>query len=270
MSKQKKIKDYRQQFINQGHAIVENVLTIKEAKKGAAILLDKIRPESPESYAHIWGTRRQLKTPQHSIPEIAQFATHPKLLEVISHMIDGPFRLNTEPIPIVTFSGKVCGCLKDGNWRGHTDGFSDSPFLEREGSFANAWLTFADIEPSGGAMTVIPGSHYLIERAAVDPQFRAEKEENNVYTAKENLDGLDWNPEEVTLKAGGVFFYDGQLVHSASDNLLQQPRLVCAYTFIQKGGQEKELNARRAIHERFNPNHLKVMDDQMKQLVGLV
>ena len=119
-------------------------------------------------------------------------------------------------------------------------------------------------------MTVIPSSHYLIERAAVDPQFRAEKEENNVYTAKENLDGLDWNPEEVTLKAGGVFFYDGQLVHSASDNLLQQPRLVCTYTFIQKGGQEKELNARRTIHERFNPNHLKVMDDQMKQLVGLM
>ena len=44
MSKQKKIKDYRQQFINQGYAIVENVLTIEEAKEGSAILLDKIRP----------------------------------------------------------------------------------------------------------------------------------------------------------------------------------------------------------------------------------
>ena len=87
----KNIKDYRQQFIDQGYAIVENVLTPREAKKGANILLDKIRPESPESYAHIWGTRRQLKTPQHSIPRIAQFATHPKLLEVISNMIDGHF-----------------------------------------------------------------------------------------------------------------------------------------------------------------------------------
>ena len=57
MSKQN-IKDYRQQFIDQGYAIVENVLTPKEAKKGATILLDKIHPESPESYAHIWGTRR--------------------------------------------------------------------------------------------------------------------------------------------------------------------------------------------------------------------
>ena len=62
MSKQKKIKDYRQQFINHGYTIVENILTIEEAKEGAAILLDKIRPESPKSYAHIWGTRRQLKT----------------------------------------------------------------------------------------------------------------------------------------------------------------------------------------------------------------
>ena len=58
MPKQKKIKDYRQKFINQGYAIVENVLTIEEAKERVAILLDKIRPESPESYAGIWGTRR--------------------------------------------------------------------------------------------------------------------------------------------------------------------------------------------------------------------
>ena len=59
MSKQN-IKDFRQQFIDQGYATIENVLTTGEAKEGAAILLDKIRPESPESYAHIWGTRRQL------------------------------------------------------------------------------------------------------------------------------------------------------------------------------------------------------------------
>jgi len=185
-------------------------------------------------------------------------------------MIDGSFRLSAEPIPVVTFFGKVCGCLKNGNWRSHTDGFSNTPFLEREGSFANAWLTFADIEPSGGAMTAVPGSHYLIEKAAADPQFRAEKEKNNAYTAKDNLDGLDWNPEEIALKAGGVFFYDGQVIHSASDNLRQQPRLVCLYNFTQKGNQEKELNARQTIHERLNSDHLKMMDDQMKQLVGLV
>ena len=29
---------------------------------------------------------------------------HPKLLEVISNMIDNPFRLSAEPIPVVTFS----------------------------------------------------------------------------------------------------------------------------------------------------------------------
>ena len=70
--------------------------------------------------------------PQYSIPEIARFATHPKLLEVVSHMIDGSFRLTAEPFPTVTFPEKVCGCLKDGNWRGHTDGLS-RPFLENEG-----------------------------------------------------------------------------------------------------------------------------------------
>ena len=58
MSKQKKIRDYRQQFINQGYAIVENVLTTEEVEEGSIMLLDKIRPESPVSYAGIWGTRR--------------------------------------------------------------------------------------------------------------------------------------------------------------------------------------------------------------------
>ena len=270
MSKQKKIKDYRQQFIDQGYTIVENVLTIEEAKEGAAILLDKIRPESPESYAGIWGTRRQLKTPDHSIPEIARFATHPKLLEVVSHMIDGPFRLTAEPLPIVTFPGKVCGCVKDGNWRGHTDGLSRVPFLESEGKAASIWLAGADIEASGGATTLVPGSHRLIEKMAADPEFRAVKEKNNTYIAEDNLDGLNWNPKEITLKAGGVFFFNDQAIHSASDNLRQQPRLICAYGFTKKGTQEEELTARQTIHGRFNSNHLEIMGDQMKQLIGLM
>ena len=270
MPKQKKIKDYRQQFINQGYAIVENVLTTEEAEEGSLILLDKIRPESPESYAGIWGTRRQLKRPQHSIPEIARWATHPKLLEIVSNLIDGSFRLTDEPLPIVTFPGKVCGCLKDGNWRGHTDGLSRIPFLEREGKAVSIWLTLADIEPSGGATTLIPGSHWLIEKMAVDPEFRAKKERNNTYTTEDNLDGLDWNPKEITLKAGGIFFFNDQAIHSASDNLLRQPRLICAYGFTKRGNQEEELSARQGIHKRFNSDHLEIMDDQMKRLIGLV
>ena len=89
-------------------------------------------------------------------------------------------------------------------------------------------------------------------------------------SAENNLEELDWNPKEIVLKAGGVFFYDGQVIHSASDNMTQQPRLVCLYNFTQKGNREKEVNARQTIHERFNSEHLKKMDDQMKQLVGLV
>ena len=90
-------------------------------------------------------------------------------------------------------------------------------------------------------MTAIPGSHYLIEKAIAEPKFRAEKEKDNVYTAGNNLEELDWNPEEIVLKAGGVFFYEGQVIHSASDNMTQQPRLVCLYNFTQKGDREKEV-----------------------------
>jgi hypothetical protein len=259
------MKPYRQAFIDNGFSTVEEVLSKAEAEAGAKILLEHIRPESPESYAHLWGTRRQLKTPQHSIPDLARYALHPKLLDVISHMIDGSFRLSSEPIPVVTFPGDVCGCLSRGNWRGHTDGFSNRPFLEREGSFAHAWLTFADIEPGGGAMTAVPGSQYFIDRAVKDPKFRAEKEERNSYNADENYDGLDWNPVEITAKAGGVFFYDGQVIHSASDNLRDQPRLVCLYNYSKRDAAE----SRETIESRFNPEHLKVMDAEMRRLIGL-
>ena len=106
-----------------------------------------------------------------------------------------------------------------------------APFLENEGKTASIWLTFADIESSGGATTLIPGSHCFIEKMAVDPEFRAIKEENNTYAAEDNLDGLNWNPKEITLKAGGVFFFNDQTIDSASGNLLQQPRLVCVYGY---------------------------------------
>ena len=105
---------------------------------------------------------------------------------------------------------------------------------------------------------------------AVDPEFRAKKERNNTYTTEDNLDGLDWNPKEITLKAGGIFFFNDQAIHSASDNLLRQPRLICAYGFTKRGNQAEELSARQGIHKRFNSDHLEIMDDQMKRLIGLV
>ena len=100
---------------------------------------------------------------------------------------------------------------------------------------------------------------------AADPEFQTKS-----YTAEDNLDGLNWNPKEVTLKAGGVFFFYDQAIHSASDNLLQQPRLICAYGFTKTGTQEEELTARQTIHGRFNSNHLEMMGDQMKELIGLM
>ena len=51
---------------------------------------------------------------------------------------------------------------------------------------------------------------------------------------------------------------------------MQQPRFVCAYGFTKIGNQEEELSVRQTIHERFNSDHLEMMDHQMKQLLGLV
>jgi len=48
------------------------------------------------------------------------------------------------------------------------------------------------------------------------------------------------------------------------------PDLFVRMVLLIKGIKKKSLSARRTIHERFNSDHLEMMDDQMKQLIGLV
>ena len=102
MSKQN-IKDYRQQFIDQGYAIVENVLTPKEAKKGPPFCSTRFT-QNRQSLTPISGEHGDNSKCLSMVFLESLDLPHPKLLEVISNMIDNPFRLSAEPIPVVTFS----------------------------------------------------------------------------------------------------------------------------------------------------------------------
>ena len=80
MSKQKKIKDYRQQFIDQGYTIVENVLTVEEAKKVRPFCLTKF-DLSPRSFVPIYGEYAgNLKHLNIVFLKLINFATLPKIL----------------------------------------------------------------------------------------------------------------------------------------------------------------------------------------------
>ena len=260
-------KNHRQEFYEKGYTIVKNVFTKEEAAAGAEILLSKITPETPGSFAHDeWGTRRQLRIPENYIQEMDAYACHESLLAVVGELIEGPFKLNMEPIPCVTFTGEVAGTIHDGNWGGHVDGFSNYSQDEREGTFASAWIAFLDIEPRGGGMTLLPGSHHWIDKAIQDPEFRAQKEEKNSYRKEEGLPGLEWNPVEITCKAGDVFFNNGDVIHNASDNQLETPRTVCMCSYSSTTFSTKEED--QPFEKRFNLEHLKNADEKFKTLIG--
>jgi hypothetical protein len=256
----------RQELYEKGYTIVRNVFTKEEAARGAEILLSKITPETPGSFAHNeWGTRRQLRIPQNYIPEMDEYACNENLLAVVGELIEGPFKLGMEPIPCVTFTGKVAGSIHDGNWAGHVDGFPPCTQAEREGTFASGWIAFLDIEPRGGGMTILPGSHHWVEKAIQDPEFRKQKEERNSYGQHENLPGLEWNPVEITCKAGDVFFNNGDAIHNASDNQLETPRTVCMCSYSSTTFGTKEEDA--PLEERFNSEHLEIADERFKKLI---
>jgi len=58
MSEQKKLRTIASNLLIKVTQSLRMFLPHEEVEEGNIMLLDKIRPESPESYAGIWGTRR--------------------------------------------------------------------------------------------------------------------------------------------------------------------------------------------------------------------
>jgi hypothetical protein len=251
-----------ERYWEDGYLIVNGILTPDEAAVGRAILDETITLKSPEGFVHTtWGTRRQLQTPKNSIPALGPYAHHPRMLKLAAALLHGEVALLNEPIAVVSFTGKICGNLTDGNWIGHTDGWPTGPVKDRVGTTASIWLNFRDLTPGGGAMTMIPGSHWWLDKAVADPAFLERKKKDNGYTVKENLPGLAWEPIELCLRAGGVFVYNGYTIHNASDNKHEAPRQVCLYNFVTRAAINK------TMEQRFDPKHLAVMSPELRKLV---
>ena len=120
---------------------------------------------------------------------------------------------------------------------------------------------------NGGCFTTIPGSQFWIEEMIKDREFRRRKEADadNRYEESENLPGLDWNPVEVTCKAGDIFFYNPHSIHNASDNHLDAPRVTCTFHYSSIKNVAKEV-VQSSVEQRFNLEHLKTADERFKRL----
>ncbi|MCX5659687.1 MAG: phytanoyl-CoA dioxygenase family protein [Planctomycetota bacterium] len=257
----------REAFDRDGYCVVADLLDAATVASGRAAIERLITPTTPESITYIWGTRRQTRTPEVFIPELDAIALEPRVLDAVAAMIDGPFRLGGTPIVTVTFRGKVSGNVQDDNWCGHLDGLPAEPFEKIAHQRASLWLAMADIAPTGGAMTVVPGSHrHVHRRVATDPAWVERRRKDNQYTRQNGIEGMDWNPVEITCKAGDGFFYYGHSVHSASDNRLEQTRIIATYNFVSR---EAFPPTPEALAKEFSKEHLAGMSPRMREAVGV-
>lgn len=250
-----------------GYCLIPGLVDASVIARGRAAIERTITPGTSKEIVHIWGTRLQTIIPEVFIPELDEVAWQPRVLDVARAMVGGPIRLSETPIVVVTFQGKVCGSVRAKNWIGHLDGVPAEPFDRVGRRRASLWIAFADIEPDGGAMTVVPGSHkHVHHRVATDPAWVKYRQQCNEYTAENNIEGMEWNPTEITCKAGDGFFYYGHSIHSASDNSLAQPRIVAIYNYVSatsKPGPED------AYAKGFSKKHIESMSRRMREIVGV-
>lgn len=256
----------RHDFDELGYCLVPQLVDAAVVSRCRDAIERFVTPDTPDDVAHRWGTRRQTLA-RVFIPELDEIAVLPSVLDVVAQMIDGPFRLSEAPITVVTFPGTVCGSVASNNWIGHLDGVPSEPFEKIAHAKASLWVTFADIEPGGGAMTVIPGSHlHVHQRVATDPAWVAHRTKETMYTKEHGIEGMPWNPIEITCKAGDGFFYYGHSVHSASDNSRTTPRLVSIFNYVNT--QTSPANA-ETLAKGFSEKHLAGMNPAMRAIVGM-
>lgn len=107
----------------------------------------------------------------------------------------------------------------------------DQPFWPiGEAPLVSAWIPFDDIEPDGGAMAYVPGSHKAGGLRVVDITHRSEPYEILKDPA---LDGAE--PVIVTPRAGAVVWHHGFTVHQAAANNLGRTRRAFTVVYLANG-----------------------------------
>ncbi|MEX2246852.1 MAG: phytanoyl-CoA dioxygenase family protein [Dehalococcoidia bacterium] len=179
-----------------GYAIVESLLSRDEAK-AKRDELTRILDETPTGRNDFEGfkTRRIYalfaKTRVFDDP-----ATHPLILGVLDHVLDGPSYLLSAPVGIEIGPGETAQNLHC------DDGIYPLPRPHKE-VIVNTMWALDDFTEANGATHVVAGSHRWTDRrpAADEPVLRA------------------------VMPAGSVMFFVGSVFHGGGANNTDRPRL---------------------------------------------
>lgn len=253
---------HRDEFNSLGYTVFEGVLTPAEIAEGVAAIDAILTPEThapvTTSDASNRNGRRQL-TAEYCSPKLALLGSHPRVVEAAERLGVGPLRLMQSPIPCSTFKSPPGGERLD--WGHHVD-WPHRPPEPGDETYVNGMIYLSTVEPGGGGLMVIPGSHRAVLRAMADPALR----ERAVAQDFKGFPGLA-EPREMCVPAGGLLFFHSYLVHDRSENFRDQPRKV---VFMHlKPRTEDERQSPSDVGKRFHPDHLAAMDTRTRWLCGI-
>jgi len=255
----------RDRFERDGYWTVENILSNDEVADAGA-LFDEWLPSnaqpprvSGENGDQLNGRKALLA--EFYEPRLANFATHPRLIEAAHTLLDSPLRINQTPVPVA--SHKSPTGTENLELGYHVD-WPHNPPEPGDERYLNCVLHFSTVESGGGAFMLRPGSHRYVKQCLEDAilQARAVAQDFN------NLPGLT-EPMEMCVPAGSAVFFHAFLVHDRSENIRDVPRKVMFVHFLKCGGQEPLSLSIEDKTNRFHTDHVRAMDSRAKKLCGI-
>lgn len=248
-------------FDREGYVVVEDILSEEEIVEARSLfekwLPEDVQPPLVPGEVGVPSNGRKPLLAEYCEPRLSNLAGHPRLVEAVAGLLDTSPRLRSASVPVATYKSTPGTERFDLGY--HVD-WPNNPPEPGDEALINGVLHVNKVEPGGGAFMLYPGSHHCVEKYLQDPELRARALGQDFN----DMPGLP-EPMEMCVPAGSAVFFHSFLVHDRSENLLDVPRLVLFVHYEERSDQAPlEENA-----SRFHADHLKAMDNSMKELCGI-
>jgi phytanoyl-CoA hydroxylase len=206
-----------EEFLRNGYSIVEGLFSPAE--------VTAIRALAERLPGHLSGDYMPAMNPHKQVPELLDVMGDERLLRIMRRLMKGtPQGLQTQYF--------FC--------QPGTRGFSahqDNHYVQAPSDrFASAWLALDDVEPSNGALIVLPGSHEepILDVRPIDQPSTFGQDPN--HNRQECVVTRQYTPVDATVRAGGVVFLHSHVVHWSHHNVsTDRFRRALLMTYLSEG-----------------------------------
>ena len=192
---------------------------LQELQSMMGIMAEFGKKQASEHFANMW---RTLDEPSHQNKFLWDFVTSPRIGLVTSRMLrDVSVRFFRDEVYV-----KMPTSIGEGK---RTPWHQDFPFSSRDRSQqVSIWLALNDIPPERGTLRYLSGSH----RFGVLGRALDSCENDLVAQYPKLLSDCEISPP-IHIHPGDALVHHGLVVHSASQNVTNEPRWAYAFTLFQ-------------------------------------